>query len=80
MYHYQEKTVLRLADLIGTVVSVHLPILAVVVLYCVANMWVRLGLVTFFFTVLFSLVLSLVATEKGIKIFSATAAFIVLFS
>jgi hypothetical protein len=75
LYHYQEETVLRLADVIGTVVSALLPILAVVVLYCVKNMWARLGLVALF-TVLFSLVLGLVATGKRIEVFAATAAFV----
>jgi hypothetical protein len=79
LYHYQEETVLRLADTIGTVVSALLPILAVVVLYCVQNMWARLGLVALF-TVLFSLVLSWVATGKRIEVFAATAAFVVLFA
>jgi len=60
--------------MIGTIISALLPILSVVVLYCVKNMWVRLALVAVF-TVLFSLVLSLIAPAKRIEVFAATAAF-----
>ncbi|CZR68131.1 uncharacterized protein PAC_18030 [Phialocephala subalpina] len=73
-YFYDEKTVLRLADIIGTIISALLPVVSVVVLYCVKNMRVRLGLVAVF-TVLFSLVLSLIAPAKRVEVFAATAAF-----
>jgi hypothetical protein len=64
--------------MIGTIISALLPILSVVVLYCVKNMWVRLGLVAMF-TVLFSLVLSLIAPAKRIEVFAATAAFVLFY-
>ena len=73
LYEYEEKTVLRIADIAGTIISSLLPVVAVVVLYCVKNMLARLGLVALF-TVLFSLVLIIITRAKRIEVFAATAA------
>lgn len=75
VYKYEEKDVLRAADIVGTLISSLLPVLAVVVLYCVKNMLMRLGMVALF-TVLFSLALVLVTKAKRIEVFAATAAYV----
>ena len=75
IWKYEEKVVLRAADIIGTLISSLLPIVAVVVLYCVKDMLVRLGMVALF-TVLFSLALVLVTKAKRVEVFAATAAYV----
>jgi hypothetical protein len=70
---FDEKIVIRAADMIGTAISSSLPVLAVAVLYCIRNMLMRLGMVALF-TVLFSLALMATTKAKRIEIFAATAA------
>jgi hypothetical protein len=70
---YDEKIVIRAADMIGTAISSSLPVLAVAVLYCIQSMLTRLGIVALF-TVLFSLALMATTKAKRIEIFAATAA------
>lgn len=72
-YAYDEKIVIRAADIVGTAIASLLPVLAVVVLYCVPRMWTRLGLVALF-TILFSLALMATTKARRIEIFAATAA------
>lgn len=73
IYVYDEKIVIRTADMVGTAVSSLLPVLAVVVLYCIREMLTRLGMVALF-TVLFSLALMATTKAKRVEIFAATAA------
>jgi hypothetical protein len=70
---YEEKIVMRAADMVGTAIASLLPVLAVVVLYCVREMPTRLGMVALF-TLLFSLALMATTKAKRIEIFAATAA------
>jgi len=70
---YDEKVVIRTADMIGTAMSSSLPVLAVAVLYYIRSMLTRLGMVALF-TVLFSLALMTTTKAKRIEIFAATAA------
>ncbi|TVY33855.1 hypothetical protein LSUB1_G007853, partial [Lachnellula subtilissima] len=71
---YGENIVIRFADIIGTAIASLLPVLAVVVLYCVSEMLTRLVMVALF-TVIFSLALVTTTKAKRIEIFAATAAF-----
>ncbi|KAH8600166.1 hypothetical protein B0O99DRAFT_682613 [Bisporella sp. PMI_857] len=74
IYVYDEKIVIRVADMIGTATSSLLPVLAVIVLYSVREMLIRLGMIALF-TVLFALALMVTTEAKRIEIFAATAAF-----
>ncbi|TVY73339.1 hypothetical protein LSUE1_G007480 [Lachnellula suecica] len=74
IYVYDEKSVVRAADMIGTAISSLMPILSVVVLYCIRDMLTRLGMIAVF-TVLFSVALMATTKAKRIEIFAATAAF-----
>lgn len=73
LYKYEPGGILRAADIVGTLISSSLPILAVVVLCCVKSLLTRLGLVGLF-TVLFSLALITITEAKRVEIFAATAA------
>lgn len=68
---YSESTILTVLDICGTVVSSLLSISAIVVLYLVSNMSVRLGIVAAF-TAVFALVLALMTKARRVEIFVAT--------
>ena len=70
---YDEKIVIRAADMIGTAISSLLPILAVIVLHSVREMLTRLGMIALF-TVVFALALMVTTKAKRVEIFAATAA------
>ncbi|PQE24140.1 ATP synthase subunit gamma protein [Rutstroemia sp. NJR-2017a BVV2] len=74
IYAYDEKIVIRVADMIGTAIASLLPVLAVVVLYSVREMLARLGIIALF-TVLFALALMITTKAKRVEIFAATAGF-----
>ena len=61
------------ANLVGTVLASVLPVLAIIVLYLVQGMGVRLGLVAAF-TTLFSTCLWFLRPGQLIDVFSATSA------
>lgn len=73
IYVYDEKIVMRAADIVGTITASLLLVGAMVVLYCVREMLTRLGIVALF-TVLFSLALMVTTKARRIEIFAATAA------
>lgn len=75
MYKYDEKSVLRAADILGTLIARLLPVVAVVVLYTMHDMWARLGMVALF-TVLLSLALVIITKARRIEIFAATAVYV----
>jgi phosphoribosylpyrophosphate synthetase len=72
IYAYDEKIVIRVADMIGTAIASLLPVLAVVVLYSVREMLARLGMIALF-TVMFALALMVTTKAKRVEIFAATA-------
>lgn len=74
IWKYEEKVVIRIADMIGTLIGSMLPVLAIVVLYLVRGMRVRLGMVALF-TMLFSVALVCITRAKRVEIFAATAAY-----
>lgn len=74
MYIYDEKHIIRAADIIGTLIASLMPVVAVIVLYSIHNMWVRLGMIALF-TVLLSLALIIITKGRRIEIFAATAAY-----
>ena len=63
----------RLANILGTVISSLIPIVAIIVLHVVSNMAARLGIVCGF-TAIFSVSLASVTQARRIEIFAATAA------
>lgn len=73
IYVYDEKIVIRAADMIGTAISSLLPVLAVIVLHSVHEMLTRLGMIALF-TVVFALALMVTTKAKRVEIFAATAA------
>ena len=76
IYVYEEKAVIRVADMIGTAISSLLPVLAVIALYSVSEMLTRLGIIALF-TVVFALALMVITKAKRVEIFAATAALVI---
>lgn len=72
-FEYEDKHVLRVANVIGSIISSALLVGSVMALYFVDNMIVRLGIVAAF-TQVFSLVLILATSARKIEVFAATAA------
>lgn len=78
LIEYDDRIVVHVADITGTMISSLLPIMAVVVLYIVKDMKKRLGLVAVF-TMLFSGALLVTTKARRVEIFSATAAYVIPF-
>lgn len=72
-FEYEDKHVLRAANVLGSVVSSGLLVGSIMALYFVNNMLVRLGIVAAF-TQVFSLVLILATNARKVEVFAATAA------
>ncbi len=70
---YKDSKVLRVADVFSTLVSSTLPITSIIVLNYIDRMIMRL-LVIALFTMVFSLILTLMANARRIEVFAATAA------
>jgi hypothetical protein len=70
---YEDNTLLRIADIIGSVISSGLLVGGIVALYFVENMLLRLGIVAVF-TQVFSLAVVLVTRARKVEMFAATAA------
>ncbi|TVY84391.1 hypothetical protein LSUE1_G001840 [Lachnellula suecica] len=71
---YKDTHLLRILQVIGTVLACLFPITSIVILYLVSSMAARLGILVFF-TALFALSLALVTGAKRVEIFAATSAF-----
>ncbi|CAD6594008.1 MAG: hypothetical protein ASARMPREDX12_007936 [Alectoria sarmentosa] len=71
---YNEARIATISNSVGAILSSLLPTVAILALYFVQQMLVRIGL-TIVFTSVFSLALSLLTDAKKVEIFSATAAF-----
>jgi hypothetical protein len=72
-FEYRDKDILRVANIFSSIISSGLLAGAILALYFVDNMLVRLGIVTIF-TQVFSLVLILVTSATKVEVFAATAA------
>ncbi|OAQ60275.2 hypothetical protein VFPPC_10699 [Pochonia chlamydosporia 170] len=70
---YSDERISRISNIIGAIISSTLPTLAILVLYFVNRMIIRIGLVIVF-TAVFSTAIALFTTAKKVEIFSATAA------
>ncbi|CZR67079.1 uncharacterized protein PAC_16978 [Phialocephala subalpina] len=71
---YNETPLLRIVNILGTLVASLLPISSIVILYFVNNAVVRLGIVVAF-TAVFSITLLLITQAKRAEVFAATSAF-----
>ncbi|PMD33863.1 hypothetical protein L207DRAFT_498390 [Hyaloscypha variabilis F] len=72
--NYKESILLKILDVLRTVLACLLPVSCIVVLYFVTSMRARLGILIGF-TAIFSLCLSLVTGATRIEVFAATSAF-----
>jgi hypothetical protein len=72
-FEYEDKYVLRVANIFGSIISSALLVGSIIALYFVENMLIRLGIVAAF-TQVFSLVLILATSARKIEVFAATAA------
>lgn len=73
-----DLTIFRIASFLGTILSSILPVMAIVVLYRVAAMSTRLGLVGTF-TAVFPACLKFMTDARLIEVFSATSAYVPLY-
>lgn len=73
MVRYKNGHLLKLTNLIATIISSALPITAIVALYYINRMIVRLVVVAAF-TMAFSLILATVTNARRAEIFASTAA------
>lgn len=72
-FEYKDKHVLRIANIVGSIISSALLVGSIMTLYFVDNIIVRLGIVAAF-TQVFSLVLILATSARKIEVFAGTAA------
>jgi len=72
-FEYKDKSVLRVANILSSVISSTLLVGAILGLYFVKSNLIRLGIVAAF-TQLFSLVLILITNARKVEVFAATAA------
>ncbi|OAL40535.1 hypothetical protein AYO20_00271 [Fonsecaea nubica] len=70
---YSDTAITQAANLLGTVLASLLPVVAIIVLYLIEGMGIRLGLVAIF-SALFSTCLWFLNDGKLIEVFSATSA------
>lgn len=73
MFHYSYRQLLRLANVLATIIATVLPITAAVVLYHIGRMDVRLGVVAAF-TMAFSVIMATVTDARRVQIFVSTVA------
>jgi hypothetical protein len=72
-FEYEDKYILRVANIFGSIISSALLVGSIMALYFVKNMLIRLGIVAAF-TQVFSVVLILATSARKIEVFAATAA------
>lgn len=73
VFHYSYRQLLRLANVLATIIATVLPITAAVVLYHIGRMDVRLGVVAVF-TMAFSVIMATVTDARRVQIFVSTVA------
>ena len=72
-FEYTDESMLRVANVLGSIISSALLVGSIMALYFVDNMLARLGIIAAL-TQVFSLVLILVTSAKKVEVFAATAA------
>lgn len=73
MIRYKNSKLLRIADVLSTIISSSLPIASIIALNFIDRMIIRLVAIALF-TMTFSLILTIVTSARRIEIFAATAA------
>lgn len=73
MIRYKNSKLLRIADVLSTIISSALPIASIIALNFIDRMIIRLVAIALF-TMTFSLILTIVTNAQRIEIFAATAA------
>ena len=73
MIRYKNSKLLRIADVLSTIISSALPIASIIALNFIDRMIIRLVAIALF-TMTFSLILTIVTSARRIEIFAATAA------
>lgn len=71
---YKEESIQRYTSVVTTIVASLLPTVAIIVLFCVGSMRVRLGLIAVF-TTLFTTCLAIFTSGRRGEIFTATSAY-----
>ncbi|KAI1458917.1 hypothetical protein F4805DRAFT_106702 [Annulohypoxylon moriforme] len=74
LYQYPDARIRIIVHTLGSIMSTVVPMISIIALYFVDSMPLRLGLVSIF-SVIFSVVMSLVTNAKRVEIFAAVAAF-----
>lgn len=72
---YKEESIQRYTSFVSTVVASLLPTVAIIVLFCVESMRVRVGLITVFTTIFTSCLAIFTPGRRG-EIFAATSAYV----
>ena len=73
MIRYKNGKLLRIADVLSTIISSALPIASIIALNFIDRMIIRLVAIALF-TMAFSLILTIVTSARRIEVFAATAA------
>lgn len=73
MIRYKNSKLLRIADVLSTIIASTLPIASIIALNFIDRMIIRLVAIALF-TMTFSLILTIVTSARRIEIFAATAA------
>lgn len=73
IYNYREPTLIKILDMLVTVVASLLPLLSTIVLYILPSDELRLGVVVIF-SAIFALALTVMTSGRRIEVFAATAA------
>ena len=73
MIRYKNSKLLRIADVLSTIISSALPIASIIALNFIDRMIIRLVAIALF-TMTFSLILTIVTHARRVEIFAATAA------
>lgn len=74
LFYYSDATVRTIVDTLSTIIASLLPTIPAFALYCIRSPIIRLCAI-FFSTVLFSVVLAVIARPRRIECFGATAAY-----
>jgi hypothetical protein len=77
MCSYQDHSIQKCISYITMLIASLIPILAIVVLFCVGSMKARLGLVALF-TIIFTMSLTILTSAKKAEIFAATSTYVLL--
>ena len=75
MVRYEDSKLLRVANLLSTLISSALPVGSILALNYIDRMIIRLVVIGIF-TMIFSLVLSLITNARKVEVFAATTAYV----